>query len=67
MIEVLNIEVNQLRLVLKAIEKFDTLDKAAEALGISLRQLHLLKEYYKIELVNGHYKTKFKFHVEIEF
>lgn len=47
--EILNIEWHSTRLIVKALNKLSTIEKAAEELGISPRNIHRLMKIYDIK------------------
>lgn len=47
--EILNIEWHTTRLIVKALNKLPTIEKAAKELGLSVRNLHRLMQVYEIE------------------
>lgn len=47
--EILNIEWHTARLIVKALNKISTIEKAAKELGISPRNVHRLMKVYEIE------------------
>ena len=57
MTEILNIDYNTCKLMVKTLNKYRTKTAAAAAMGISERNLYRLKKRYGIKLVGEEYKA----------
>lgn len=58
--EILNIEVNTVLVILKALNKYKLTDEAADALGIDMKTLKKKIWQYEIKVEEGNYVSRRK-------